>query len=124
MKVFFILVALFSFTYSMELLAYYNKGCGCCESYFSKLEKEGFRIRRVEVSGERLMEIKSQLGIPPNLRSCHTMVYKDKFVEGHVPPKGIREVIRSKEFKGVASLHGKKSALGGYEDSYELIKRR
>lgn len=123
MKTLFILFSILSLTYGMDLLAYYSKGCGCCEGYFSKLEKEGFRVKRVDVSGDRLMEIKSQLGVPPNLRSCHTMVYKDKFIEGHVPPRGIKEVMKGKDIRGVASLHGKKSSLGDYEDSYQLIRR-
>ncbi|MFN7065909.1 MAG: DUF411 domain-containing protein [Aquificaceae bacterium] len=112
-----------SFAYAQEFMAYYSKNCGCCEIYFSKLEREGFRIKRVQVNGDKLMEMKSQFGVPPDLRSCHTMVYEDRFIEGHVPPEGIRKVIKDKNLKGVASPHGIKSGKGEYEDGYFLIRR-
>jgi len=50
------------------------------------------------------------------------MVYNGMFIEGHVPPKGVRLVLREKNIKGVASLHGVKSGRGGYEDNYEVVK--
>ncbi|RMH00635.1 MAG: DUF411 domain-containing protein [Aquificota bacterium] len=105
-----------------EITAYYNPGCGCCTSYFSRLEKEGFRLKKVKVSGEELMKIKSRLGVPPELRSCHTMVYGGRFIEGHVPPEGVRLVLKDKSVKGTASPHGQKSAKGQYEDSYRVVR--
>ncbi|MCX8164925.1 MAG: DUF411 domain-containing protein [Aquificaceae bacterium] len=105
-----------------EIIAYYSPSCSCCTSYFSKLEEEGFKIRREKKSPEELMNIKSQLKIPPQLRSCHTMVYKGRFIEGHVPPEGVKRLIKDEKLKGVASLHGKKSALGGFEDNYYLVR--
>lgn len=109
------------FAIAEELLAYYSPSCGCCTSYFSKLEKEGFRVKKVAVSPERLMEVKSQLGVPPQLRSCHTMLYKGRFVEGHVPPEGIKSLAKDKNLLGVASPHGIKSAKGGYEKNFFLV---
>lgn len=122
MRSFIIFTFLLSFAYAQELIAYYNKSCGCCESYFSKLEREGFKVKRMEVSQDKLMEIKSQMGVPPNLRSCHTMLYKDRFIEGHVPPEGVRRAIKDRRLKGVASPHGIKSGRGGYEDRYFLVE--
>ncbi|MEJ5338462.1 MAG: DUF411 domain-containing protein [Aquificaceae bacterium] len=107
-----------------ELTAYYSPSCGCCSKYFSRLERDGFNVKRVEVSPERLMEIKSQLGVPPQLRSCHTMVYEGRFIEGHVLPEGVRRVIKDRSIRGVASSHGKKSAYGSYEESYQIVERR
>jgi len=43
-------------------------------------------------------------------------------MEEHVPPKGVRLVLREKNIKGVASLHGVKSGRGGYEDNYEVVR--
>jgi len=119
--VFFFVFSLFAFA-KPEITAYYNPNCGCCTSYFSKLEKEGFKINKVKVSYEELDRIKSKLNIPINLRSCHTMVYDGRFIEGHVPPDGVRLVLRDKNIKGVGSPHGIKSGKGGYEDKYEVVK--
>ena len=94
MKLLFILIfSLFAYA-KQEIIAYYNPGCGCCSSYFSKLEKEWFLIRKVKVSGAELDRIKNGLKIPLELRSCHTMVYQGRFIEGHVPPEGVRLVIK------------------------------
>lgn len=124
MKSLALLLGLFAFqALAGELTAYYSPSCGCCSKYFSRLERDGFRIKRVEISPERLMEIKSQLGVPPQLRSCHTMVYEGRFVEGHVPPEGLRKVIKDRSLKGVASPHGRDSAMGGYERQYEMVRR-
>ncbi len=123
MRSFLIFTLFLSFVYAKELIAYYNKNCGCCESYFSKLEKEGFKVKRIQVDGDKLMEIKSQLKVPPNLRSCHTMLYKDRFVEGHVPPQGVKRAIEDKSIKGVASPHGIRSGRGGYEDRYFVVQK-
>jgi hypothetical protein len=118
-----LLLSIFAFALAkQEIVAYYNPGCGCCSSYFSKLEKEGFRIKKVKVSNEELDRIKNQLNVPLNLRSCHTMVYEGRFIEGHVPPKGVSLVLREKNIKGVASPHGVKSGRGGYEDNYEVVR--
>ncbi len=121
MKAAILLLLLPLFVMAEELLAYYSPSCECCTSYFSKLEKEGFKVKRVEVNPDKLMEVKSQLGIPPQLRSCHTMLYKNKFIEGHVPPEGIRRLSKDKSLLGVASPHGIKSARGGYEKSFFLV---
>ena len=122
MKLLFILIfSLFAYA-KQEIIAYYNPGCGCCTSYFSKLEKEGFVIKKVKVSGAELDRIKNELKIPLELRSCHTMVYQGRFVEGHVPPKGVRLVIKDKSTKGVGSPHGVKSGRGGYEESYRVVR--
>lgn len=109
--------------FASEITAYYSPSCGCCSKYFSRLERDGFKIKRVEVSPDKLMEIKSQLAVPPQLRSCHTMVYEGRFIEGHVPPEGIKKVLKDKSLKGVASVHGKDSAMGRYEKQYELVRR-
>lgn len=118
-----LLLAISFCAFASEITAYYNPSCGCCSKYFSKLERDGFKVKRVEVSPERLMEIKSQLSVPPQLRSCHTMVYEGRFIEGHVPPEGIKRILRDKNLRGVASTHGKASAIGDYEKQYEIVRR-
>ncbi len=109
-----------SLLFGEELIAYYNPDCGCCHRYFTLLEKKGLKIKRVEVSYEELQRKKEELGIPLNKRSCHTMVVKGKFIEGHVPLEGIKALLRS-EARGVYSPHGIASGMGREEGYYELI---
>jgi hypothetical protein len=60
-----LLLSIFAFALAkQEIIAYYNPSCGCCSSYFSKLEKEGFRIKKVKVSNEELDRIKNNSRCP------------------------------------------------------------
>lgn len=81
-----------------------------------------FKVKRNPIEYRKLLKLKTQLGIPVDKRSCHTMVMKDgKFIEGHVPAEGIKALINSKA-KGVYSPHGFRSASGDFEKVYELIE--
>ncbi len=113
----------FGISQAQTIKAYYNPNCGCCLSYFSKLEKEGFKIERIKVDYTELDRIKDKFGIPIEMRSCHTMDYQGKFIEGHVKPEGVRQVIKGKDIRGVASKHTLKSARGGFEDEYSVLKK-
>lgn len=42
---------------------------------------------------EDVAEIKDDLGIPPDMQSCHTLIVEDYFVEGHVPLEAIRKLL-------------------------------
>jgi hypothetical protein len=106
----------------VEITAIYNPNCGCCHKYFKFLEGEGFKIKRKTVSQQELYETKNKLGVPIDKRSCHTMVLKGKFIEGHVPVKGIRELIKSDRARGVFSPHGTLSGWGKAETTFELIE--
>ncbi|GAB6066073.1 DUF411 domain-containing protein [Aquifex pyrophilus] len=108
---------------NVVLEAFYNPQCGCCHKYFKKLEKEGFTIKRNPIPYRELVQLKAYLGIPLDKRSCHTMLTKDgKVIEGHVPPKAIKEALKKKDVRGVYSPHGHKSAAGEYEEDYEFFK--
>jgi hypothetical protein len=124
MRLFFIalLTALVSFSYAREVTAFYNPNCGCCHKYFKRLEEKGYKIKRVEVSPQELFEKKDELGVPVNQRSCHTMVLKGKFIEGHVPTEGIEALLKDKRAKGVYSPHGTLSGWGMEEKSYQIIR--
>ncbi len=123
MKVLVAFLLLASASLSAEIKAYYNPGCGCCESYFSKLEKEGIKVKRVRVDSSKLDEAKNRLGVPLELRSCHTMEYKGRFIEGHVPPEGVRRALSNSSIRGTASPHGVKSGMGSFEDHYFVVGR-
>jgi hypothetical protein len=105
-----------------EITAYYNPKCTCCHKYFKILEQKGYRINRVELDYPLLYAKKDRLGVPVNQRSCHTMEIDGKFIEGHVPVKGIEELLKTKDAKGVFSPHGNLSGWGKEESTYYLIR--
>ncbi len=124
MRRFLLLLSVFvSLSHAGEIRAYYNPGCGCYLSYFSKLEKEGFKVKRIRVSPSELDMVKERLKVPLEARSCHTMEHEGRFIEGHVPPEGVRKALSDKNIGGVSAPHGFKSARGGFEDSYIIVRK-
>ena len=65
--------------------------CGCCAKWAEHLEENGFTV--VIEEHEDLTPIRSELGVPDELRSCHTGEVNGYAVEGHVPASDIRRLL-------------------------------
>ncbi|MEO2278892.1 DUF411 domain-containing protein [Pseudoalteromonas pernae] len=78
-----------------ELIVLKTPSCGCCKKWISHIVEQGF-----EAEGKDFYDInpfKSQLGIAPNYRSCHTAISREGYAfEGHVPAKFIRQFLSEK----------------------------
>lgn len=76
------------------LSVYKNQQCGCCGKWIEHLEDLGFQVNAHDMEVSELNEIKTQRGVAPQIRSCHTGVYQDKYVfEGHIPAKYISKFL-------------------------------
>jgi hypothetical protein len=67
--------------------------CGCCKDWVAHLVKSGFDVKVNETGNNTA---RSALGIPANLGSCHTAKVEGYAVEGHVPAKEIKRLLREK----------------------------
>lgn len=65
--------------------------CGCCVHWVDYLRAEGFEVRVVEA--EDVSPTARRLGVPDNLRSCHTASVEGYAIEGHVPAADIRRLL-------------------------------
>ena len=65
--------------------------CGCCKDWVTILEKSGFSVRVFDSGNEA---IRAQLGMPAKLGSCHTARVCGYVIEGHVPVREIRRLLR------------------------------
>jgi hypothetical protein len=75
--------------------------CGCCGGHETYLRAGGMDVR-VEVSDD-VAGVKERLGIPAEMRSCHTSLSGGYFVEGHVPLAAIERLLRERpEIDGIA----------------------
>jgi hypothetical protein len=70
-----------------------DPNCGCCQDWVAHLEQNGFAVK-VNDRGNDTMRAK--LGIPPQLGSCHTALVGGYAVEGHVPAREIRRLLKEK----------------------------
>ena len=67
--------------------------CGCCKDWIAHLEANGFKVA-VNMGGTNAA--RARLGIPANMASCHTARVGGYAVEGHVPAREIRRLLREK----------------------------
>lgn len=78
-----------------------DPGCGCCEAWADHLRKDDFAVSVVESA--KLNQLKARLGIPSDLRSCHTAEVDGYVIEGHVPAKAIRRLLTERpQLRGLA----------------------
>jgi hypothetical protein len=67
--------------------------CGCCQDWVKHLQANGFAVK---VTHGGNSEMRAKLGIPPRLASCHTGLVGGYAIEGHVPAKEIRRLLKEK----------------------------
>jgi len=71
---------------------YKSPTCSCCEKWLDHIDQHGF-ISKAHNQTD-LSAFKTDKGIAPQYRSCHTAVSKDGYVfEGHVPAKFIHQFL-------------------------------
>jgi len=73
------------------LTIYMSPTCGCCAKWVDHVKAAGFKT---VVHQDRDMEtVKDSLGVPRDLRSCHTAQVGKYLVEGHVPAEDISQLL-------------------------------
>lgn len=73
---------------------YKSASCGCCSQWVQHAKDAGFSVR--EVNTDDLNTVKREMGIPPRLASCHTVVVGSYVVEGHVPADDVKRLLRDR----------------------------
>jgi hypothetical protein len=86
---------------ALKIKVYKDPSCGCCTAWAEKLTAAGFSV---EVEARDDMDaLKTRLGVPSDLVSCHTGVINGYAIEGHVPPADIKRLVTTKaKGKGLA----------------------
>lgn len=83
------------------VLVHKSPTCGCCTKWVEHLRNAGFTVQVDET--DDLAPIKSRLGVPEQMASCHTAEVAGYFVEGHVPVEDIQRLLAEKPAtKGLA----------------------
>ncbi|MGB1256101.1 MAG: DUF411 domain-containing protein [Thiolinea sp.] len=70
---------------------YKSATCGCCKSWVSHLEKNGFRVEAKDVGN--MLEYKKRAKLGAGMGSCHTAFVDGYAVEGHVPAKDLKRLL-------------------------------
>ncbi len=70
-----------------------DPSCGCCKDWVATLERAGFGVRVFETGNAA---VRTRLGMPQALGSCHTARVAGYVLEGHVPVAEIERLLREK----------------------------
>lgn len=73
---------------------YKSPTCGCCNDWIRHLEANGFKVTATDVPDSR--HYRARFGMPHKLGSCHTGVVAGYVIEGHVPAREIRRLLRER----------------------------
>lgn len=100
-----------------------DANCGCCKAWIEHLETNGFKVNdHVETD---MAAVKTRLGVPHSLGSCHTGVIDGKFVEGHVPAADVLKLRARPDLIGAAvpgmPMGSPGMEMGGRKDAYKVI---
>ena len=105
-----------------EMVVFRDPTCGCCHTWVEHLTANGFAVTVHDAP--RMKAIKAQLGVPPELASCHTGEIGGYVIEGHVPAVAIKRLLAEKpQGRGLAVPGmpiGSPGMEGGEPEIYEV----
>ncbi|MGB7212591.1 MAG: DUF411 domain-containing protein [Gemmatimonadales bacterium] len=107
------------------ITVYKSASCGCCKSWVTYMDANGFAAKAVDLADDALEAKKAQLGVPDGVRSCHTAVAGKYLVEGHVPADLVRRLLREHPAAlGLAvpgMVTGSPGMEGGTPEHYDVV---
>jgi hypothetical protein len=103
---------------------YKSPTCGCCSKWIDHLKASGFAVRSHDTAD--VVRHKIRLGIPQGYDSCHTAEVGGYVIEGHVPAKDIKRLLKEKPVARGLTVPGMPIGSpgmeqGGHKDVYDVI---
>lgn len=103
-----------------------DPSCGCCHDWIEHMQASGF-APTVHDTGNHA--VRTRLGLPPHLGSCHTALVGGYLIEGHVPASDVRALLQQKPQAlgltvpgmpvGAPGMDG--PAYGNRRDAYDVL---
>ena len=81
-------------TINAEETMYKNPGCMCCDRWVKHMNENGFDLGITP--SEKKSELKTAMGIPEQVRGCHTTLIDGIIVEGHVPADLVLKILKER----------------------------
>lgn len=102
---------------------YKSPTCGCCNDWIDHLRDAGFTVEAIDRTD--LAAVKSQLGVRPELGSCHTGVIDGYVIEGHVPADVVARLLEERPAVAGLAVPGMPIGSPGMEgpnpEPYEIL---
>lgn len=98
--------------------------CGCCGKWVDHMKRAGHDVHVTNVAD--VTPTARRLGVPDDLRSCHTSTVGGYAIEGHVPAADIARLLREKPKAAGLSVPGMVAGspgmeVGGQKPAYQTI---
>jgi hypothetical protein len=87
--------------------------CGCCDAWVAHLRRAGFQVRVTNAA--EVTPTARRLGVPDDLRSCHTASVGGYAIEGHVPAADIRRLLSQRPAAAGLAVPGMPTGSPGME---------
>lgn len=106
------------------IVVYKHPTCGCCNKWITHLEQAGFKV--VAHDEPQMSLVKTRLGVPAEMASCHTAEVNGYVIEGHVPAEDIRKLLATRpKAKGLAvpgmPIGSPGMEVGEQRDAYDVL---
>ncbi|MFX1679071.1 DUF411 domain-containing protein [Mitsuaria sp. CC2] len=79
---------------AVSLEVWKSPECGCCKAWLSHLQAQGLNVGAVHNTGNT--DVRKSVGIPLALGSCHTARIDGYAIEGHVPAREIKRLLKER----------------------------
>ena len=100
-----------------------DPNCGCCTAWVDHLRGAGFPVKVAERPD--MKAVKSRLGVPGDLASCHTAEVAGYVLEGHVPASAVVRLLKERPpARGLAVPGmpiGSPGMEGGAPETYKVM---
>ena len=99
--------------------------CGCCKGWIAHLREHDFDVEDVIL--DDVLGVKRQLGVAPELASCHTAVADGHVFEGHVPANDVKAVLERDDAVRLLAVPAMPSGTPGMDfpgsrkDAFEVV---
>jgi len=86
----------------VEIVVYKTPNCGCCHNWIAHLRNHGLKVAANDVATTQ--PIRTELGVPPAMTSCHTGFVDNYWIEGHVPADLVKRLLEEQpdDIRGIA----------------------
>ncbi|HET6765105.1 MAG TPA: DUF411 domain-containing protein [Longimicrobiaceae bacterium] len=108
-----------------ELVTVYKTpSCGCCKAWVEHMRQAGYRMDVHDM--DDVQPVKTAMGVPGQLASCHTARVGGYAIEGHVPADVVAQLLREHPADVVGlAVPGMPAGSPGMEgmgkDAYDVI---
>ena len=107
-----------------QITVWKTPSCGCCHEWVAHLRKSGFEVIAHDV--EDTAPVRQKFGLNAKFGSCHTARLGNYVVEGHVPAKELRRLLREQPKALGLAVPGMPMGSPGMEmgdarDAYDVL---